>query len=194
MKIYIDTLHDPALYRAMCIFALLLFFAAVVISALLFRQKRYRWLWLALPMLCLSYFMEQCFDMAVMGYTYSQTAARIVSGFASLPNLLLLTVCFAAVVAEVLLMRNIHLHEKNRITPMSVKEATDSLLAGILCYAPGARVLLVNRVMQDFCRRTIGTELTDEAGPNCGEIGFVEESQPAEGRKKELLSGDERSA
>lgn len=59
MKIYLDTpLYNLPLYRAMCIFALLLFFAAVVIAALLLRQKRYRWLWLALPMLCLSYFME----------------------------------------------------------------------------------------------------------------------------------------
>lgn len=99
--------------------------------------------------------------MAVMGYTYSQTAARIVSGFSSLPDWLLLTVCFAVAALEVLLMRNIHLYDKNRITTMSVKEATDSLPAGLLCYAPGARVLLVNHVMQDFCRRITGAELTD---------------------------------
>jgi hypothetical protein len=46
---------------------------------------------------------------------------------------------------------------------MSVKEAVDSLPAGILCYAPGAKVLLVNRNMQDICRKTTGTELIDGA-------------------------------
>lgn len=153
--------YEAALLRTMCVFSLLLFFVAVMTVALLLRQKRYRWLWLALPTLFLSYFMEQFFDMFLSGSVYSAAATRIVGGVASLPDWLLMTVCFVAAIAEVLLMRNIHFYEKNRITPMSVKEALDSLPAGILCYAPEARVLLVNRAMQDFCRRTTGEELID---------------------------------
>lgn len=162
MKILIDNpIHSAALLRFMCIFALLLFFAAVVIAALLMRQKRYKLLWLVLPILCLSYFMEQCFYIAIRGYTHTQGAAAILSGFGSLPEWLLLSVCFASAAVEILLMRNIHLCENNRITPTSLNEAIDSLPCGILCYVPGVQVLLVNRVMQDFCRKTTGTELVD---------------------------------
>lgn len=153
--------YEAALGRFMCIFALLLFLASVMLVALFIRQKRYRWLWLALPLLYLSYFMEQCFDMHVTGLIYSDVADRIVDGFASVPDWIWLTVCFASAVVEVLLLRNIHLCEKNRITTMSVKAAVDSLPTGILCYAPGAQTLLVNYVMQDFCRRITGAELED---------------------------------
>ncbi len=162
MKIALNhPIHHLALWRFMCIFALLIFLAAVTATALLIRQKRYRLLWASLPVLCAAYFMEQCFDMYVGGFVYSDAAARIVNAIASIPDWLLLAFCAALAFAQAILMQSIRLYEKSRISTMSVKEATDSLPTGILCYAPGIRVLLVNRAMQDFCRKITGAELED---------------------------------
>jgi glucan phosphoethanolaminetransferase (alkaline phosphatase superfamily) len=141
MRLFLENPVNEAMpWRAMCLFALLLFLTAVAITALLIRQKRCRLLWLVIPILCLSYFMEQCFGTASRGYTYSQVAADMQMAIIGLPGWLLLIFCLALALAEILLMQSINLLEKNSITPMSVKEAVDSLPAGILCYAPGAKV------------------------------------------------------
>ena len=71
--------------------------------------------------------------------------------------------CLVLAVVLCLLFWSIRRYEKRRITRASIKEAMDSLPAGILCYAPGTRVLLVNHAMEDFCRKTTGTELMDGA-------------------------------
>lgn len=162
MKIILDNpVQHLALRRFMCIFALLIFLAAVTAAALLIRQKRYRLLWAALPMVFIAYFMEQCFVMSILGYAYSQTAARLLNIVASLPDLMLFAFLAALALTQALLMRSIRHYEKSRITTMSVKAAMDSLPSGILCYAPGIRVLLVNRAMQAFCRKITGAELED---------------------------------
>lgn len=150
-----------ALWRFMCVVALLIFLAAVTTAALLIRQKRYRLLWAAIPMMCIAYFMEQCFVMAVLGYVHSSATAGLMNIVVSLPDFLLLALCAVLAFAQALLMQSIRLYEKNRITTMSVKEAMDSLPVGVLCYAPGIRVLLVNHAMQDFCRKITGAELED---------------------------------
>ncbi len=162
MKIILDhPLDHLALWRFLCFFSLLIFLTAVTATALLIRQKRYRLLWAALPMVFLSYFLEQCFVMAVLGYAYSQAAARLLNRVVSFPDGLPLAFCAVLAFAQVMLMLSICRYEKNRITTMSVKEAMDSLPTGILCYAPGIRVLLVNRAMQDLCRKFTGSELED---------------------------------
>lgn len=164
MRIYLDNPVSGAMpWRFLCIFALLLFLTAVAMIALLIQQRRHRWLWLGLPVALLSYFLVQCFVMACLGYAYSQTGFEVLSAVVKLPGWLLLGVLFALALAELILMRSIYLREKNSITPMSVKEAVDSLPDGILCYAPGAKVLLANHTMQDFCRKTTGAELEDGA-------------------------------
>lgn len=164
MRIYLDNPVSGAMpWRFLCIFALLLFLTAVAMIALLIQQRRHRWLWLGLPVALLSYFLVQCFVMACLGYAYSQTGFEVLSAVVKLPGWLLWGVLFALALAELILMRSIYLREKNSITPMSVKEAVDSLPDGILCYAPGAKVLLANHTMQDFCRKTTGAELEDGA-------------------------------
>ena len=85
-------------------FCTLIFLAAVTVTALLIRQKRYRLLWVSLPVMFAAFFMEQCFDMAVMGYTYSQTAAEILAGFTALPDWLLLVFCVVPALSQVMLM------------------------------------------------------------------------------------------
>ena len=150
---------ETALWAVMGVSSVLLFFFAATVIALLLRRKRYRWLWLALPILALAYFMEQCFGMAMNGGAHTQTAADIVSRFAATPDWLLLTILIAMAAALSVLFWNIHRYEKSRITGMSIKEATDSLPSGILCYASDGRVLLKNRVMEDFCQSVTGEAL-----------------------------------
>ena len=150
-------------WRLLCALALLLLLAAVAIGSLSIQQKRYRLLWVAVPALCLSYFLGQGFVMASLGYVHSQTGFRIVSAFASWPGWLFWGLLLVLAAAEAILMRSLWLWEKNNITPMSVKEAVDSLPAGILCYDPGAKLLLVNHAIQELCRRALGTELIDGA-------------------------------
>jgi len=160
MRIFPDYPYfETALWSLMGVFSILLFFAASMILALLIRQKRYKMLLLALPLICLSYFMEQCFDMYLSRGVYNQTAVGIVEGFAALPDWSLLSLCLALVVAEVLMLRNINRCEKGRITTMSVKEATDSLPAGVCCYAHGGRVLLANHTMETLCEVATGDVL-----------------------------------
>ena len=164
MRLYLD----PAIIKAMpwsllCFFALFMFLASIVINAFLIQQKRYRYLWFTLPLSLLLYCMEQCFDTPCRGYVYSQTAGDIQLALLTLPGWLLVTLCLVLALLEIFLWRMIYLYEKKRITPMSVKEAMDSLPAGILCYAPGAKTLLVNRTMEDLCRKVLGAELNDGA-------------------------------
>lgn len=147
---------ETALRLFMGVFSIILFFAAVTVLALLIRQKRYKLLWLGVPLLCLSYFTEQCFDMYFSGSTYSQTAAAIRAWFSFLPDWLLLSFLAAFTAIAVWLLRNIHHHEKVQITTMSVKEATDSLPIGICWYVPGGIVLLANHAMEAFCEKATG--------------------------------------
>ena len=164
----IGSAYETALWRFYCILAVLLFFGAVVSIALLIRQKRRRWLWLAIPLLCLSYFSEQCCDMFISGSYSAAWSSRVVKSYITMPDWLLLSVFFALVVTEAFLLRHIHLYEKHRITTMSVKEAIDSLPSGVLCYVPGARTMLVNHVMRLFCRSATGHEFEDgEAFNRC---------------------------
>ena len=145
----------------LALFSVLLFYFAVLDLTLLIVQKRYKGLVLAVPVLCLTYFLEQCFDMAVAETARTEAVIGFIAGFAALPDGLLLGFCLVPAAVLFLLFRSIRRYGKRRITRMSVKEAMDSLPAGILCYAPGARVLLVNHAMEDFCRKTTGAVLID---------------------------------
>ena len=154
---------ELTLWIGMGSLAILLFFFAATNLILLLIQKRYKWLWLAVPVLCLSYVLEQCFDMAISDSARTPSVRRIVARFAELPDWLLIMLCLALALILCLLFRSIRRYGKRRITRASIKEAMDSLPAGLLCYAPGARVLLVNHAMEDFCRKTTGAELEDGA-------------------------------
>lgn len=141
------------------IFVLLEFFASVTVLALFCRQRRFRWLWLAVPMIVFSYIMAQSLCMYRYGSVHAEWAGEIIRYFAAIPDWLLIGLSLTVALMDVLLMRNIHLYEKKHITTMSVKEAADSLPSGILCFAPGVRTLLVNQTMRDFCRSVTGEEL-----------------------------------
>lgn len=150
---------ENALLAAMCCFALLLFLTAATIIMLLIRQKRYRLLFLTVPMAIVTFFLEQFLDAYRIGDASSKFGKLLVERFSRIPDIVVIAILLAIAVAEVLLIRSIHLREKHRITAMSVKEAVDKPPVGILCYAPGSRNLLVNYAMRDLCRKTTGAEL-----------------------------------
>lgn len=141
------------------ILALLEFFASAAVLALLCRQRRFRWLWIVVPMILFSYFMAQSLSMYRYGSVHAEWAGEIIRDFATIPDWLLIALSLMIALGDVLLLWNIYRHEKKHITTMSVKETVDGLPAGILCYAPGARTLLVNHAMRDFCRSVTGEEL-----------------------------------
>lgn len=145
----------------MCIFSLLLFLDSVLILALLIRQKRFRWLWLWGPASFASYLLEQCFDASISGKVFSDAAAKIIEGYVTLSDTLLLGICFVFALSETMMLLNIRRFENNTITLSSIKEAMDTLPSGILCYAEGNQLLLVNRAMESVCRRLFDTELED---------------------------------
>jgi hypothetical protein len=162
MRLFPDNPYlDRSLWALMGIFAVLLFFTGVVILALLIRQKRPWGLWFAVPELALSYFLFQCIATYTAGAVRGPVVTAIVSRFSALPDWLILSFCVVLAIGEVLILRNITVHERSRITPMSVKEATDSLPAGLLCYAPGGQVLLINHTMEEFSRLLTGDVVTD---------------------------------
>ena len=66
---------------------------------------------------------------------------------------LLLGLCFADLLCR----------ERQQITPMSVKAATDSLPDGLCFYLPGGRIVLVNETMQRLCQTLTGDYLANGA-------------------------------
>lgn len=154
----IPGVENPLLI-ALCILLLLEFFASVAVLALLCRQRRFRWLWLVAPMIVFSYFVGQSLWMYRYGSVHAEWAGEVIRVFATVPEWLLIGLSLAVALGGVLLMQSIYLYEKRHITTLSVKEAVDGLPSGILCYAPGARTLLVNQAMRDFCKSVTGEEL-----------------------------------
>lgn len=140
---------------------LCLFFAAFALLVISLRQRRYGGSLLGLLLLAASYLPLQ----AVLAYfddLYKQRpVGKLAAWFTALPVWVLLGT--AAVTAAVLLAAFISLwrRERSRITPMSVKEATDSLPAGLCFYLEGGRVVLVNRTMEALCRALTGGPLAN---------------------------------
>ena len=160
MRLFANSPSSENIFLAvMCCFALLLFLTASVIIMLIIRQKRFRLLILLVPMAIATYFLEQFIDCFRIGDAKSRIALMLVERFSRIPDIMIIAVLLAIGLVEALLIRNIHLREKHRITSMSVKEAMDKPPVGLLCYAPGARNVLVNHAMRDFCRKTTGSEL-----------------------------------
>lgn len=160
--IFEKSYSDLALWSVMGVFTVLLFFTGVSIFALMLRQKRRAGSVAALLAILLSYSLFQCIGAFLHEMERSSAAAQTVRRFAvTLPSWLILLTCIVLTVGEMLLFGSIVAHRKNRVTLMSLKEATDSLPMGILCYVPNGRILLVNRTMERFSKMLTGDMLTD---------------------------------
>lgn len=159
MLIYIDFPTVLNTFRiSLGILSPLFFFVAVAILAMLIRQKQYRSLLIAVPLLCLSYFLEQCFAVYMSAYFNIETSGRFLERFFSLPDWVLLSFFLILAAMELLMLQKIYRHKNERITGMSVKEAMDSLPDGICCYVPEGRVILANHAMEEFVGKATGEE------------------------------------
>ena len=147
------------LWAVVGVFSVLMFFFGVAFFVLMLRQKRKIGAMVTLIIVLLSYFLfqEAAFDLE---------AAKIAGIPDSLPTVLysdwnvFLTLVIA--ISETIVFVSILTHRK-RITPMSIKEATDSLPMGILCCTPDGKILLVNTVMERFHELLTGDMLADGA-------------------------------
>ena len=151
---------ESVLWSVMGVFSVLLFFAGFAVFILMVRQKRTAGAGAALLTILLSYGLFQHIGafLRETGRAAAQTAGRF---GAAIPDWLVLSVCVALTVGELLLFCSIVSHRKNRITLMSIKEATDGLPMGILCYVPNGRILLVNPAMERFGSLLTGELPTD---------------------------------
>ena len=150
---------ESVLWSVMGVSFVLLFFVGVAAFVLMLRQRRAAGAWTALLTVLLSYSLFQ-----YIGFILREAehiAAR--SAGIGLPDWLSLSICVTLTVGEALLFWSIVSHRKSRITLMSIKEATDSLPMGILCYVPNGRILLVNPAMGQFCKTLTGELLADGA-------------------------------
>lgn len=138
----------PELWSVTGAFSVLLFLGGVGAFVLMLRQKRRGGA-------CVSLLA------AFLSLGLFQYAAALLNGTGNGPVLPAVAICAALTVGEAVLFAGITGHRKKRITLMSIKEATDSLPMGILCYAPNGRIILVNSAMKEFCKGLTGELLTD---------------------------------
>lgn len=157
---WFDPAGERTLWAGMCIYALLLFYGMVLILALLLRQRRHKMLAVAIPLTAVLYCLEQCIDIFTSGSIFSDTARKIIEAFGSLPDGAILLLLTAATVIEALFIYDINRRERTAITPMSVKEAMDTMPMGILFDAPGAPALLTNYAMHDIYAKATDQVLT----------------------------------
>ncbi len=138
--------------------SLFLFFACVIPAALSLRQRR----WLLLPSLALLavvFFQEQCTVLVIFQNAHGKAAQALSRWFSAMPPEIMLAALAAELAGVLLLLRSVIRYEKSQITSMSVKEAVDSLPAGVCMYLPSGQVILVNQAMEHFCRQATGSML-----------------------------------
>ena len=143
------------------VFALLLFFCAVTLSALAFRFRRGKALGGAVPLLALSYIVMQCACVRREAIASSLDQAAFVDFFTAGDGLFPAALCVILAAGAGLLWRDLKRSAFRRISPSSIKDALDSLPSGVCFCREDGRVLLVNRTMERLCRRLTGEALVN---------------------------------
>ena len=141
--------------------ALLLFFCAVTLFALAIRFRRGRALFSAAALLVLSYIVLQCAIARMQQNASTPGQAAFVACFTAGNGLFPLALCLGMAAGVCLLWRGFRRGDADRITPSSIKEATDTLPSGLCFCREDGRVLLVNRAMEALCRRLTGEALVN---------------------------------
>ena len=108
-------------------------------------------------MFLVSVFLHQCTVMTVYQNARSRAGLAAVGWFSALPPAVPVLAAGTVLAWSMLTLRALRRGEERRITPMSVKEAMDSLSAGVCAYLPGGRILLMNRAMERFCLEAVGS-------------------------------------
>lgn len=145
-----------AFWPGVCTAALLLLWFAVIPCVQCARQKRYALLLCGLTMAGLAYFVEQSVVYVLSQSARTPAVRAIVRWMQALPPWITVGMLILTMAGIAALLLSTHRFEKSRITSASVKEAVDSLPAGLCVYLPGGRVVMVNRAMEQFCLRTCG--------------------------------------
>ena len=141
--------------------ALLEFFCAVTLIALAFRFRRSRALAFSVLLLSLSYIVLQCACSRCLQTDLSPGRAAFVDVFTAGRGLVPAALCGIMAAGIGLVWRDLSRRAFLRITPSSIKDALDTLPSGVCFYREDGRMLLVNRTMENLCRRLTGEALVN---------------------------------
>lgn len=139
---------------------LLIVLAVVVLFILAIRQRKYRML---LPWIVL---FPALYLFLLYAFCWPRVLPPIFPGMddfshwlVSRPKAALPVFPLCCAVLCLVQLRRLYRLERTSVTPMSVKEAVDSLPAGLCFYLTGGRIVLVNRTMEDLCAAALGETL-----------------------------------
>jgi len=129
-----------------------LFWASAGLAVLSLRRKRHGFLLCGIILMAGTYYLVQFISYYTEPIANDPRTLEIAVSFAALPHLLhfLLLAGIGSVIG--MLYRSLIRYGKNQITPMSVREAVDSLPSGICCFLTDGRILMINTAMQDLCK------------------------------------------
>ncbi len=129
-----------------------LFWASAGLAVLSLRRKRHGFLLCGIILMAGTYCLVQFISYYTEPIANDPRTLEIAVSFAALPHLLhfLLLAGIGSVIGT--LYRSLIRYGKNQITPMSVREAVDSLPSGICCFLTDGRILMINTAMQDLCK------------------------------------------
>ena len=141
----------------------LVFYFSVVLLGMSVRQRRGWSAVLSAAVLALNYGCVQCLLWRAHD-DWGRLSSTIASGFCSLPKPLLASLLLSLILLELLLFRLQLRYEHGHLTPLSIKEAADSLRAGLCIFLPNGKILMANRTMEELCRAMTGEELISGTG------------------------------
>ncbi len=140
----------------MGLLAVCLFWGAVGIVVLSLRRKRYCFLLHGVFLMAGMYFIIQCISYYAEPIAVEAWLFEVSARFIALPRLLHVLLFAGLGFVTWRLYRNLIRYGRNQITPMSVREAVDSLPSGVCYYLPGGRIVMLNTAMEDLCRKALG--------------------------------------
>ena len=175
-----------AAWELLALASICLFFALVGLSCLCVRIRNRRILGMGIVLLPVCYLLMQGFLGLEPMRSKRGAAHEAVKNFLlTLPPWALIAAILILGLVTVLLWLRTLRYWRSHITPMSIKEAVDSLPTGVCCHAPGGRIVLQNRAMEDLSRIAAGEAAVNgeelcrilrggALAPNCRRDGTAE--------------------
>lgn len=146
-----------AVWELLALAAICLFFVVACLLWLCVRDRRRGMLAGCLVLLPVSFLlMEGFLGLEDMRTQRGALHAAVKNFFLDLPSWVLICVLPALMLVTALLWRRLLRDRRSSVTPMSVKEAVDSLPLGICCFRPWGRIVLANTAMEALCRAATG--------------------------------------
>lgn len=134
---------------------IILFFVSVYIMALLAHQKRFKRHLLIMPVTLTAYIVPQ-----LMIAIYHPCCEKwMLEAILSVPDFVPVMLFAVLAVVEIHMLKEAIVYGRKTVTAMSIKEATDSLSAGIMYSSEDGRILLSNFAMESFCMEVTGKPL-----------------------------------